>query len=62
MKTSPHLRIPQRKTTRQDIRLEPRQHARLQAMAEQHQTTMSALIRLAIDRLLEEEDAAAEGS
>jgi predicted transcriptional regulator len=52
------MTIPQKKTTRQNIRLEPHQKAQLQALAKKHQASVSALIRAAIDAFL----AQAEGA
>jgi predicted DNA-binding protein len=52
------MRIPQKKTARQYILLEPQQKAQLQALAQRHTTTVAALIRYAVERLLEEQGAA----
>jgi predicted transcriptional regulator len=44
--------IPQKKTARQHIRLEPRQEVALQALAKRYDSTVSAVIRAAIDQFL----------
>jgi hypothetical protein len=49
--------IPQQKRARQYFRLSPQQQARLKAIAARHDSSVSALVRLAIKRLLEAEDA-----
>jgi predicted DNA-binding protein len=54
--------MPQKKASRLWLRLEPDQAARLKALTARRQATISALVRYAIDRLLEAEDAAADGN
>jgi hypothetical protein len=49
------IRFPQKKTKRQQFRLEARQEAGLEKLAKRHDSTISALIRYAIDELLERE-------
>ena len=55
------MRIPQKKSARRQFRLEPRQQAGLETLAAAHQTTVSVLIRAAIDLLLEQEQGAEAG-
>jgi len=54
------MKWPEKKGPDVHIRLEPHQKAQLQAMAKRHDSTVSALIRYAVERLLEEEGAEAE--
>jgi hypothetical protein len=54
------MRIPQQKSTRHWVRLGARQKTGLEALARQHQTTISVLIREAIDRLREQKGAEAQ--
>jgi len=56
------MKIPEKKGRGIHIRLEPRQKAQLKALAKAHNTTVSALIRHAVEAFLEaQEDASAEG-
>jgi predicted transcriptional regulator len=55
------MKIPEKKGRGIHIRLEPRQKAQLKALAKAHNTTVSALIRYAVEQFLEAEGAAAEG-
>jgi hypothetical protein len=49
------MKFQQKKTKRQHFRLEPRQQSGLETLAQQYETTISALIREAVDRLLASE-------
>ena len=50
--------IPQKKTARQHIRLEPRPEVALQALAKRYDSTVAALIRAAVDQLIAQEQGA----
>jgi len=53
---------PQKENHRLWLRLEPDQAARLKVLAQRRHATVNALVRYAIDRLLEAEDAATDGN